>query len=312
MGTLRGRNCRRGRNIAHGLEAGLLGDGEGWGFFTGIGKCHQHAAPKLGSRAVQQRTSIAWLESPSLPRGDGSDSAGTPSFLLHRGTPVRTSSTSSHPLLLPPGWSPWPRAVGTGWARPPELQASRWRAGRKGFAMSASVLLGQEQTTPEQEGFAPWLALGVPRVSCILLPRRGKSLLPQGRGQGSWKRSCGSIHLTLVLQQRCQRCPTARVPAGLSPAWAHPGAVASDGEAVAGTARGCGAISKPHARVFPGAFPQPSASPEAGARGARRRGCKQLRVGATLSVYSKTSHVPNEEQGDKETPRAAHLPARYP
>lgn len=36
----------------------------------GIRKCHQHTAPKLGSGAARQRTSIAWLESvPATPGG---------------------------------------------------------------------------------------------------------------------------------------------------------------------------------------------------------------------------------------------------
>lgn len=284
-----------------------LGMGKG-GFFNGYWKVPPARGPKTGEQGCTAKDQHR-LAGESVPAARGR-------FRLRRRAVFSPASWDTcenvlHVQPSPPAATGMvPVAEGCGdWLGSADGAAGiPVESGAERFSMSASVLLGQDQTKPEQEGFAPRLALGVPWVSCILLPRRGKSLLPQGRGQGSWKRSCGSIHLTLVLQQRCQRCPTARVPAGLSPAWAHPGAVASDGEAVAGTARGRGAISKPHARVFPGAFPQPSASPEAGARGARRRGCKQLRFGAVLSVYSKTSHVLNEEQGDKETPRARRHP----
>ena len=127
----------------------------------------------------------------------------------------------------------------------------------QGGGRAAPVLLGQEQTTPEQEGSAPQLALGVPWASCTLLPRRCKSLLLQGRGQGRWKRSCGSIHLTLVLQQRCQLCPTACVPAGLSPAWAHPAAVVGDGEAVQAPFVAGGPFPSSTLRCLQAHFPSP-------------------------------------------------------
>lgn len=52
MGILRGRSCRRGRNIARGHEVRLLRDGERW-FFMGIKKYHKHKIPKLGSGAAQ-------------------------------------------------------------------------------------------------------------------------------------------------------------------------------------------------------------------------------------------------------------------
>lgn len=41
-------------------------------------------------------------------------------------------------------------------------------------------------------------------------------------------------------------------------------------------------------------------------------GRKRLHFGAMPLVYSKTSHVLNEEQGDKEAPRPVHLPAWHP
>lgn len=168
--------------------------------------------------------SLGW--SLSLPHREDSDPAGAPSCLLHRGTPVRSPSTSRCHLPLPWGQRP-------GWARLQELQTSRQTAGRKdatpisrsgdggvspqGGGRAASGLLGQEQTTSEQEGFAPRLALGVPKGSCALLPRRCKSLLPQGRGQGGWRRSCGSIHVTLVLQQRSQPLSHGMCPGGAEP-----------------------------------------------------------------------------------------------
>lgn len=52
VGILRGRSCRRGRNIAHGHEIRLLGGWERW-FFMGIKKYHKQKTPKLGSGAAQ-------------------------------------------------------------------------------------------------------------------------------------------------------------------------------------------------------------------------------------------------------------------
>lgn len=188
----------------------------------GVRKCHQHTAPKLGSGAARQSTSIAWLESLSLPCWEDPDPAEAPSCLLHPGTPVRTSSMSR--CHLPPLWGQSP-----GWAPPWELQTSRQTVGRKDATTisrtrdggvspqsggrAASGLLAQN--TSEQV-FAPRLALGVPQASCTLLPRRCKSLLPQGRGQGRWNQSC-SIHVTLVLQRRCQLVSHSVCPGGAEP-----------------------------------------------------------------------------------------------
>lgn len=139
--------------------------------------------------------------------GEDSDPTGASPCLLHRGTPVSTSSRSR--CHLPPPWGQSP-----GWAWLQELQtvgqkdattisrAGDGEVSPQGGGRAASGLLGQEQTTSE-EGFAARLALGVPEASCTLLPRRRRSLLPQGRGQGGWTWSCGSIHVTLVLQRRC-------------------------------------------------------------------------------------------------------------
>lgn len=171
-----------------------------------IKKCHQHTAPKVHSRAAEQGTIRPRA---CAQHGGGFTPAGAPSCLLHHGTPVSTSSTSScgNRLGLAAGAAGIGDAVSAvpGWSRDP------WGAGR-----AALVLLGQEQNTLEQEGFVPWLVSGVPRASCTLLPRSCKSLLPQGRGSDGWKPSSSSTHVTLVLPRRCQPCPTAR-PGGAEP-----------------------------------------------------------------------------------------------
>lgn len=191
----------------------------------------------MGSWAVWQRTSIAWPESvPDL------GSTGEPSRLLHYGT-LRVSSSSSHHLLPPWAQSPWPRAVGPGWAQPQELRAS-WQ--RRDAASAVPGMEGLDLRAVGKQHQCHW-ARTKPHWS-----RRG--LHP------SWhERSMGILHfapeemqispspgqgptrMETELQQHPHiahppaEMPTTSCgvcPVGLSPVWAHPGVVVGDGEAM--------------------------------------------------------------------------------
>lgn len=312
MGTLGGRNHRRDRNIARGREVGLLGDGEGLFFFMGIRKCHQHTALKLGEPSCLAKDKHR-LAGGSVPATLGGfrpwwgtvlspASWDTCENILH----IQMSLPTAHGdgPLAGLGCGSCRRSGTVGWKDAATISCSGdGGVSPRGGGRAASGLLGQEETTSEQEGFAPRLVTGLPQPSCTLLWRRYKSLLPQGRGQGGWKRSCGSIHVRSSSSGGANGCPTVCVPGGLSPAWAHPGAAAGDGEVRQAPLVAGGPFPSPTLGCLQACFPSPLSPPGLP---------PPLRFGAVPPVYSKTSRLLNQERGDKETPRAVCHPTRHP